>query len=314
MVNSGSYILSLDAGTTSNRAIIFGADGAPLSSAQREFAQLYPMPGRVEHDPLVIWATMLAAAREAMAAADISAQSLAAVGIANQRETTIIWDRATAEPVYNAIVWQCRRTAAYCDSLKASGMTEFFQSRTGLIPDSYFSATKIRWILDNVPGARENAEAGRLAFGTVDSWLIYKLTCGRLHVTDVTNASRTMLYNIHTLCWDDEILDYFGIPASLLPDVVPSSGVCGVTDAEFLGAPVSIAGIAGDQQAALFGQTCFREGDVKTTYGTGAFMLMNTGSNIIRSDVKLLSTVAWKRGGADRGASGTRGINSATDI
>ncbi len=291
-MRSHKYILSLDAGTTSNRAVIFDERGNIVASAQREFKQYYPQPGWVEHDPREIWATTLAVAREAMATAGVAASQLAALGIANQRETTLLWDRATGEPVHNAIVWQCRRTAEYCARLKDEGRAEFFRAKTGLMPDAYFSATKLKWLLDNVPGAARRAASGELAFGTVDSWLVWNLT-GGVHVTDVSNASRTMLFNIRSLRWDTEILDFFGIPESILPSVVPSSGVCGLASPEHLGAPVKIAGIAGDQQAALFGQTCFKPGEVKNTYGTGAFLLMNTGSEVLTSHSGLLSTVAW---------------------
>lgn len=288
------YILSLDAGTTSNRAIIFDLQGKPVAAAQRELPQIYPKPGWVEHDPRLIWATMLAAAREAMASAGISAAEIAALGIANQRETTLLWERASGRPLCNAIVWQCRRTAGRCLELRNEGLSEFFRERTGLMPDAYFSATKLEWMLRNIPGAAERAEVGELAFGTVDSWLIWNLT-GGLHVTDVSNASRTMLFNIHTLRWDDELLEFFGIPKSVLPEVVPSSGCIGVTSPEHLGSPVKIAGVAGDQQAALFGQTRFAPGEVKNTYGTGAFLLMNTGREPVASHSGLLSTVAWSR-------------------
>ena len=255
------YILSLDAGTTSNRAIIFNMQGKPVASSQRELPQIYPQPGWVEHDPRLIWATMLAAAREAMAAGGISATEIASLGIANQRETTLLWEKATGQPLCNAIVWQCRRTAGRCDRLRSEGYTDFIRERTGLMPDAYFSATKLEWMLKNIPGAAERAAAGELAFGTVDSWLIWNLT-GGLHVTDVSNASRTMLFNIHTLRWDDELLELFGIPKEVLPEILPSSGCIGTTSPEHLGAPVKIAGVAGDQQAALFGQTCFEPGDV----------------------------------------------------
>jgi len=288
------YILSLDAGTTSNRAIIYDLMGKPVASSQRELPQIYPKPGWVEHDPRLIWATMLAAVREAMAAAGISASEIAALGIANQRETTLLWEKSTGKPLYNAIVWQCRRTADRCDELRRDGYAEFIRERAGLMPDAYFSATKIEWMLKNIPGAAERAEAGELVFGTVDSWLIYNLT-GGLHVTDVSNASRTMLFNIHTLSWDDELLSLFGIPKAVLPNVVPSSGVIGTTKPEHLGAPVKIAGIAGDQQAALFGQACFEPGEVKNTYGTGAFLLLNTGKTPATSRSGLLSTVAWSK-------------------
>jgi glycerol kinase len=295
------YILSLDAGTTSNRAIIFDLQGIPVAAAQRELPQIYPRPGWVEHDPRLIWATMLAASREAMASAGISAIEIAALGLANQRETTLLWERATGKPLCNAIVWQCRRTADRCLQLRNEGLTEFFRKRTGLMPDAYFSATKLEWMLQNIPGAAERAAAGELAFGTVDSWLIWNLT-GGCHVTDVSNASRTMLFNIHTLRWDDELLEFFGIPNAVLPEVVPSSGCIGITSAEHLGAPVKIAGVAGDQQAALFGQTRFSPGEVKNTYGTGAFLLMNTGREPVVSRSGLLSTVAWSR---DRALSDT---------
>lgn len=288
------YILSLDAGTTSNRAIIYDMQGKPVASSQRELPQIYPKPGWVEHDPRLIWATMLAAAREAMAAANIAATEIAALGIANQRETTLLWEKSTGNPICNAIVWQCRRTAERCDRLRKDGYSDFIRERTGLMPDAYFSATKLEWMLENIPYAAERAASGELAFGTVDSWLIYNLT-GGLHVTDVSNASRTMLYNIHTMSWDDELLSIFGIPKSVLPEIVPSSGVIGTTSPEHLGAPVKIAGIAGDQQAALFGQTCFEPGEVKNTYGTGAFLLMNTGREVPSSKSGLLSTVAWSR-------------------
>ena len=289
------YILSLDAGTTSNRAIIFNMQGKPVASSQRELPQIYPQPGWVEHDPRLIWATMLAAAREAMAAGGISATEIASLGIANQRETTLLWEKATGQPLCNAIVWQCRRTAGRCDRLRSEGYTDFIRERTGLMPDAYFSATKLEWMLKNIPGAAERAAAGELAFGTVDSWLIWNLT-GGLHVTDVSNASRTMLFNIHTLRWDDELLELFGIPKEVLPEIVPSSSCIGTTSPEHLGAPVKIAGVAGDQQAALFGQTCFEPGDVKNTYGTGAFLLMNTGKEAPFSRSGLLTTVAWSRG------------------
>lgn len=289
------YILSLDQGTTSSRAILFGRDGLPVTSSRKEFTQIFPQPGWVEHDPDEIWATQAGVAAEVLTRAAADSSEIAAIGITNQRETTIVWNRKTGRPVYNAIVWQDRRTAAYCDTLRAEGQAEMIAARTGLIIDAYFSATKVKWILDNVDGARKAAENGDLAFGTVDSWLVWNLTGGRLHVTDVSNASRTMLFNIKTMEWDTELLALFGIPASVLPDVRSSSEVYGLTSGLFA-SEVPVAGIAGDQQAALFGQMCLEQGMVKNTYGTGCFMMMNTGSKPMISGNRLLTTVAWKIG------------------
>lgn len=287
------YIMALDAGTTSNRCIIFDARGRVQSAAQREFTQIFPKAGWVEHNANEIWATVLSVAVEAMQKIGASAQDIAAIGITNQRETTVVWDKKTGEPVCNAIVWQCRRTAAYCDSLKARGLTEPFRQKTGLVIDAYFSATKLRWILENVAGARARAERGELLFGTIDSWLIWKLTGGKKHVIDYSNASRTMLFNINTLCWDADILRELDIPACMLPTPVPSSGVMGETDPALLGGRIPIAGAAGDQQAALFGQTCFNSGEAKNTYGTGCFLLMNTGKKPVFSKNGLVTTIAW---------------------
>ncbi len=288
------YIMAFDAGTTSNRCILFDRQGNICSSAQKEFTQIFPRPGWVEHDAREIWATQLGVAAEAMGKIGATAADVAAIGITNQRETTIVWDRATGEPVCNAIVWQCRRTSAYCDTLKESA--EDLRQRTGLVADAYFSGPKIKWILDNVPGARQRA--GELLFGTVETWLIWKLTGGRVHVTDYSNASRTMLFNINTLDWDQEILDRMEIPRSMLPQARPSSCVYGETDPSFFGAPIPIAGAAGDQQAALFGQTCFRPGQAKNTYGTGCFLLMNTGEKPVFSRNGLVTTIAWGLDGA----------------
>lgn len=284
--------MALDQGTTSSRCIIFDKQGRVCSVAQREFTQIYPKPGWVEHDPMEIWSSQLAVAIESMARLGIDAEQISGIGITNQRETTILWDRYTGEPVYNAIVWQCRRTSDIIDTLKERGFDQIIREKTGLIPDAYFSASKIAWILQNVPGAKEKAEAGDLIFGTVDTWLIWNLTKGAVHVTDYTNASRTMLFDIHSLCWDEEILRYFGIPASILPEVKPSSCIFGKTDSLVFGKPVPIGGAAGDQQAALFGQCCFEQGDVKNTYGTGCFLLMNTGNHVITSKAGLLTTIA----------------------
>jgi glycerol kinase len=289
------FILSLDQGTTSSRAIVFNHGGMPVSVSQKEFRQIFPKPGWVEHDPEEIWSTQAGVALEAITKVGAGSKDIAAIGITNQRETTIIWNRKTGKPVYNAIVWQDRRTSDYCDSLKRDGLAEVVQEKTGLIIDAYFSATKIRWILDNVEGARKLAEKGELAFGTVDTWLIWNLTSGKLHVTDVTNASRTMLFNIHSLNWDEELLKIFNIPASILPGVKSSSEVYGETHGHFA-TPVPISGIAGDQQAALFGQMCVSPGMVKNTYGTGCFMVMNIGTKPIVSKNKLLTTIAWKTG------------------
>lgn len=287
------YIMALDAGTTSNRCILFNHHGEMRSVAQKEFTQYYPKPGWVEHDADEIWSKQLAVAQEAMARIGAEATDIAAIGITNQRETTLVWDKMTGAPIYRAIVWQCRRTSEYCDSLKADGLTEVIRQKTGLVIDAYFSGTKVKWILDNIAGAREKANRGELLFGTVETWLIWKLTKGKVHVTDYSNASRTMLFNINTLCWDKEILELLGIPESMLPEVKPSSCVYGKTDASFFGTPIPIAGAAGDQQAALFGQTCFNAGDAKNTYGTGCFMLMNTGEKPVFSKNGLLTTIAW---------------------
>lgn len=289
----GRYIMALDAGTTSNRCILFDHAGNICSVAQKEFTQYFPKPGWVEHDADEIWSTQLGVAVEAMSKIGASAEDIAALGITNQRETVIVWDKETGVPVHHAIVWQCRRTAEFCDGLKERGLTEKFREKTGLVIDAYFSATKIRWILDHVEGAREKAEQGRLLFGTVETWLIWKLTKGRAHVTDYSNASRTMLFNINTLQWDDEILAELDIPKCMLPTPVPSSQVYGLTDASFLGGEIPIAGAAGDQQAALFGQACFTRGEVKNTYGTGGFLLMNTGDRPVFSKNGLVTTVAW---------------------
>lgn len=284
--------MALDQGTTSSRAILFNRMGEIVSVAQKEFSQIYPKPGWVEHDPMEIWSSQISVAAEAMAKVGAEAEDISAIGITNQRETTIVWNKNTGRPVYNAIVWQCRRTAEYVDSLKAEGFDEVIRKKTGLIADAYFSGTKIKWILDNVPGAREDAEKGDLIFGTVDTWLIWNLTEGRKHVTDYTNASRTMLYNIHDLCWDKELLAKFGIPESMLPEVKPSSAWYGHTHIGLLGGEILISGIAGDQQAALFGQCCFDAGELKNTYGTGCFLLMNTGSTPVESKNGLLTTMA----------------------
>jgi len=290
------YILALDQGTTSSRAIVFDHKGRQVSVAQKEFSQKYPQSGWVEHDAREIWSTQVSVAAEAILQASLSAADIAAIGITNQRETTVVWDRQTGEPVYNALVWQDRRTAAYCDSLKELGLGQMIQEKTGLVIDSYFSATKIRWILENVDGAREKAEAGKLAFGTIDSWLIWNLTGGKEHVTDVSNASRTLLFNITTMAWDEELLKLFNIPASMLPLVKSSSEVFGETSASLFAARIPISGVAGDQQAALFGQLCTQPGMVKNTYGTGCFMLMNIGDKPIMSKNNLVTTVAWKIG------------------
>ena len=287
------YIMALDSGTTSNRCILFDREGNMCSVAQKEFTQFFPQPGWVEHDANEIWQTQLSVAREAMRKIGVTYDEIAAIGITNQRETTIVWDKATGQPVCHAIVWQCRRTSDYSDELKDRGLTDSFRHKTGLVIDPYFSATKLRWILENVEGARERAERGELLFGTVDTWLMYKLSKGRIHVTDYSNASRTMLFNINTLTWDEDILKELDIPASMLPEVKPSSCIYGESDPEFFGGAIQIAGAAGDQQAALFGQTCFHEGEAKNTYGTGCFMLMNTGENPVFSENGLLTTIAW---------------------
>jgi len=287
------YIMALDEGTTSTRCILFNEAGEMCSVAQKEFTQIYPKPGWVEHDAMEIWNNQLEVAQKAMANIGAHAGEIAAIGITNQRETTIVWDKATGEPICNAIVWQCRRTSEYCDSLKEKGLTEKYREKTGLVIDAYFSGTKLRWILENVPGARERAEKGELLFGTIETWLIWKLTGGKAHVTDYSNASRTMLFNINTLEWDDEILEELNIPKCMLPEAKPSSCIYGETLTKYFGAPIPIAGAAGDQQAALFGQTCFTPGEAKNTYGTGGFMLMNTGDSPVFSKNGLVTTIAW---------------------
>ena len=287
------YIMALDSGTTSNRCILFNERGEMCSVAQKEFTQHFPKPGWVEHDASEIWSSQLQVARDAMTQIDAAPGDIAAIGITNQRETTIVWDKNTGKPVYHAIVWQCRRTSEYCDSLKEKGLTEKFREKTGLVIDAYFSATKVKWILDNVEGARERAERGELLFGTVETWLIWKLTKGAVHVTDYSNASRTMMFNINTLEWDEEILEELGIPRSMLPQAKPSSEIYGETDPSFFGGRIPIAGAAGDQQAALFGQTCFEKGEAKNTYGTGCFLLMNTGETPVFSKNGLVTTIAW---------------------
>ena len=290
------YMMALDSGTTSNRCILFDRAGRIVSVAQREFTQYFPQPGWVEHDANEIWATLLGVAVEAMQMAGAAAADIAAIGITNQRETTIVWDKATGEPVHHAIVWQCRRTSEYCDELRARGLTARFREKTGLVLDAYFSATKLHWLLENVPGVRERAAKGELLFGTVETWLIWKLTGGRAHVTDYSNASRTMLFNINTLDWDEEILAELNIPRSMLPKPMPSSGLLGTTDPSLLGGEIPITGAAGDQQAALFGQTCFQPGEAKNTYGTGCFLLMNTGEKPVFSQNGLVTTIAWGLG------------------
>ncbi len=286
------YVMALDQGTTSSRCILFNEKGLVVSSSQKEFKQMYPEAGWVEHDPMEIWATQFGVATEALLKANIDAKDVAAIGITNQRETTVVWDKRTGLPIYNAIVWQCRRTAAYCDELKAKGLDKVIKEKTGLILDAYFSGTKVKWILDNVPGARKEAEKGNLAFGNIDTWLIWNLTKGKVHVTDYTNASRTMMFNIHELKWDKELLEILDIPESMLPQVKPSSCLYGETDEKLFGSPIKIAGDAGDQQAALFGQTCFKPGTAKNTYGTGCFLLMNTGEKAVESKNGLLTTIA----------------------
>ena len=287
------YIMALDSGTTSNRCILFDVEGNMRSVAQKEFTQYFPQPGWVEHDANEIWQSQLSVAREALRKIGASYDEVAAIGITNQRETTVVWDRATGQPICNAIVWQCRRTSDYADELKEKGLTDSFRQKTGLVIDPYFSATKLRWILQNIDGARERAEHGDLLFGTIDTWLMYKLSKGRIHVTDYSNASRTMMFNINTLEWDEDILNELDIPRSMLPEVKPSSCIYGESDPEFFGGAIPIAGAAGDQQAALFGQTCFEEGEAKNTYGTGCFMLMNTGEKPVFSENGLLTTIAW---------------------
>lgn len=287
------YVMALDQGTTSSRCILFNEKGLIVTSAQKEFTQIYPKAGWVEHDPMEIWSSQVSVAAEAMAKINAEAVDIAAIGITNQRETTVVWDKRTGVPVYNAIVWQCRRTAEMCDELKAQGFDKVVREKTGLILDAYFSGTKVKWILDNVKGAREEAEKGNLLFGNIDTWLIWNLTKGKTYVTDYSNASRTLLFNIHELKWDEEILETLNIPKSMLPEVKPSSCVYGHTDSAILGGEIAIAGAAGDQQAALFGQTCYAPGTAKNTYGTGCFMLMNTGEKAIESTKGLLTTIAW---------------------
>ncbi|MGL6106385.1 glycerol kinase GlpK [Romboutsia sp.] len=288
------YIMALDQGTTSSRAILFDKQGNIVATSQKEFTQFYPNPGWVEHNPMEIWGSQSGVMREVLETNGIKPEEVSAIGITNQRETTVVWDKNTGKPVYNAIVWQCRRTSQICDEIEAKGYKQKIKEKTGLILDAYFSGTKIKWILDNVEGAREKAENGDLLFGTVDTWLIWNLTRGKVHVTDYSNASRTMLYNIKDLCWDEELLELLNIPKSMLPEVKPSSCVYGYTDEGMLsGAQIPIAGCAGDQQAALFGQTCFEEGSAKNTYGTGCFMLMNTGEKMVESKNGLLTTIAW---------------------
>lgn len=290
---AGKYVMALDQGTTSSRCIIYNRKGEQISIAQKEFKQIFPQAGWVEHDPMEIWGTQIGVAREALAKAGLKASDIDSIGITNQRETTIVWDKETGEPVYNAIVWQCRRTSDYCKQLKKQALNVIFKSKTGLLIDPYFSGTKIRWILENVDGARERAERGELLFGTVETWLIWNLTGGRVHVTDYSNASRTMLFNIYELCWDEFILDKLNIPECMLPEVKPSSCIYGETEEELFGGKIRIAGAAGDQQAALFGQTCFKTGEAKNTFGTGGFVLINTGENPVKSSHGLLTTIAW---------------------
>lgn len=290
------YILAFDQGTTSSRAIVFNHKGETVSVAQKEFKQIFPKPGWVEHDPSEIWSTQIGVAAEVVSMSKLKSENIEAIGITNQRETTIVWDRETGEPVYNAIVWQDRRTAGYCDELIARGLEDKIREKTGLVIDAYFVATKVKWILDNVQGARKKAEEGKLVLGTVDSWLIWNLTDGKSHITDITNASRSLLFNIHTLSWDQELLDLFEIPSSMLPEVCPSSGKLAETSGSIFAKKIPITGVAGDQHAALFGQMCTEEGMVKNTYGTGCFMLMNIGTKPILSKHKLLTTIAWQIG------------------
>jgi glycerol kinase len=292
------HVLSLDQGTTSSRAIVFDPQGRPVAAAQEELPQIFPQPGWVEHDPEAIWATQLSTARRALAQAGLHAADLAAIGLTNQRETTILWDRRTGKPIHNAIVWQCRRTAGMCDRLKAEGFDREIRDKTGLVTDAYFSGTKVAWLLENVSGARARAEAGELAFGTVDTFLLWRLSGGRLHITDVSNASRTLLFNIHSLQWDEDILDHLHIPPSLLPQVWPSSAIYGEADAALFGGAVPLAADAGDQQAATFGQACFTPGMAKNTYGTGCFLLLNTGQEAVQSTSGLLTTIGWQLGAA----------------
>ena len=290
---SKRYILALDQGTTSSRAILFDKKGNIISLSQKEFTQIYPHPGWIEHNPEEIWETQIEAAKEAIQKVGLSPSDIASIGITNQRETTVLWDKNTGRPVYNAIVWQCRRTADLCDKIKAAGLSDYIRENTGLIVDAYFSATKIKWILDNVEGVRQRAEKGDILFGNIDSWLVWNLTGGKLHITDYTNASRTMLFNIKSLKWDENLLKELNIPSSILPEVRQSSEIYGNTDKELFGEEIPISGIAGDQQSALFGQLCFQEGMVKNTYGTGCFMLMNTGDKIVKSQSGLITTIAW---------------------
>ncbi|MCP5104314.1 MAG: glycerol kinase GlpK [bacterium] len=292
-------IMALDQGTTSSRCVIFNKKGEIVSMAQKEFEQIYPKAGWVEHSPMEIWATQFSVASEAMLQANIQAGDIAAIGITNQRETTVVWDKRTGLPIYNAVVWQCRRTASICDDLKEKGLENMIRKKTGLVLDAYFSSTKIKWILDNVEGAREEARRGNLLFGNIDTWLIWNLTKGKVHVTDYSNASRTMLFNIHELKWDDEILELLDIPKTMLPEVKPSSFVYGHSDEVLFGVSIPISGAAGDQQAALFGQTCYEAGTAKNTYGTGCFMLMNTGEKVVDSKNGLLTTIGWSTGGVD---------------
>ncbi len=291
------YILALDQGTTSSRAILFDQNGQIVAIGQKAFRQIYPQPGWVEHDPEDIWESEWEAVQTCLNQADVPVSAIRAIGITNQRETTVVWDKSTGQPIYNAIVWQCRRTARYCDQLRARNLGDTFRQKTGLVIDAYFSGTKVAWILDNVPRARELADQGQLLFGTVDSWLIYKLTDGAFHLSDYSNASRTLMYNIHTLEWDDELLNILGVPRSMCPHVVDSSGVCAQTSPHWFGEAIPIAGIAGDQQAALFGQGCFSPGTAKNTYGTGSFLLMNTGEEPALSPQGLVTTIAWGIGG-----------------
>ena len=293
------HILALDQGTTSSRAIIFNHRGKIVAQAQSEFPQIYPQPGWVEHDPNAIWSSQLETARAALAQSQLKPERIGAIGVTNQRETTIIWDRETGEPIYNAIVWQCRRTAPMCERLKAEGFNQVIRERTGLVADAYFSGTKIAWLLENIPGARRRADQGKLAFGTVDTFLLWRLSGGRLHITDPSNASRTMLYNIYTRSWDEEILEHLRIPLSLLPEVHPSSAIYGEIEPHLLGAPILLAGIAGDQQAATFGQACFSPGMAKNTYGTGCFLLLNTSDQAVTSNSGLLTTIGWDLGVQD---------------
>jgi glycerol kinase len=290
------YILALDQGTTSSRAIVFDQDGRPVATAQKQYPQIYPQPGWVEHDPMEIWSSQISVAAEAVARAGIHSSDIAAIGVTNQRETTLIWDRKTGQPIHNAIVWQCRRTADRCEQLKAEGHADAIRAKTGLVIDAYFSGTKVAWLLDHVPGSRERAARGELCFGTVDTWLLWNLSGGKLHITDVSNASRTMLFNIHTQQWDADLLRLLNVPGEILPEVKPSSMVYGEADPQYFGLALPLAGIAGDQQAATFGQTCLTPGMVKNTYGTGCFMLMNTGTRAVESLGGLLTTIGWRIG------------------